>query len=937
MLQQNAQIALEDNVKFPDNRSKKNGVIHTSKDEPCRHCGKPDWCYRIPNSPLEVCKRPGLWVSGEPAKGYFKTSKMDNDGANSAYFLAPISQQKQPRPKQRREWYYENKSGEIVVKVVRVDDGNGEKKIWQEHYQNGRWVAGLGDIKREDISVYQSREVMLAQLTNSSLFIVEGESCADKLRELKLLATTNIGGSGKWTDSDSSDVKGAQLIVCPDRDKPGVKHFLEIYKRHPDAKVLLPYPDSPLWDNLPDSGGLDVADWIEEYHVSKDDILGQAMNITPELIERLERQFDSIDSLDVTDIKAPVSSSNRAGKIPKADKIAVEIAEDYQDKLAYNNENGCWMFYGLENPGVWQVITNEIAESIISKELDSRGVTGYGSHNYVLNILKKIRCILVQRVWDEASSSDYLPFQDKVLELKTGKVIEHSPGFRFTWSLPRNYDENANDWTLIQSWLDEVTGGKQELKDIITCFCNAVLKGRYELQKVLFTTGQGGTGKTTLQNLIVELIGIRNTNITSLSEFCGNRFETANAYGKRLTIFPDEDKYSGNLQRFKDLTGGGWLKVERKGKDVERKYKYTGMVMMASNFPVFVGEQSSAIKRRIITVPFTQSPGKVDTNLFEKLASQLNGFTNYLLSLSDEFITRTLSDTQECGEVAFMEWEQRMMTDSVAWWLNEFTIRDENAATQIGNDKNEAKDKRIEDVITLYGSYYQRCLDAGKTPKANTEFSRHLLDLCRNILGWKEVFKDKTNRNNKIVGLRLRRKEIDDHIPTLEEKYSEELGDLSSTSSTIETQQGFEPSTTSSTMPSTTSSTMPSTTSSTAVSRDEFTIESPRFKKVEDTVENKVENKVEDSKPCHIRKVEDVEDEGHIFNEIFIEGERFSAGDTVSYVGERYADTLSGLKLEIAEYKDEQYNCIKPDGRYTTWLYPEELSIIKLEDHESTD
>ncbi|MBD2414431.1 hypothetical protein FACHB389_08160 [Nostoc calcicola FACHB-389] len=153
MVATNRKTALENNVKFSNNYSQKNGLMPVSKDEPCRHCGKPDWCYRV--GELDVCKR------GELAQGWYKTSKHDDDGS---HYLAPINQQKQSRPKQRREWYYENKSGEIVVKVVRVDDGNGEKKIWQEHYQNGRWVAGLGDIKREDISVYQLREVMFARL-----------------------------------------------------------------------------------------------------------------------------------------------------------------------------------------------------------------------------------------------------------------------------------------------------------------------------------------------------------------------------------------------------------------------------------------------------------------------------------------------------------------------------------------------------------------------------------------------------------------------------------------------------------------------------------------------------------------------------------------------------------------------------------------------------
>lgn len=920
MITETSKNALQKRVNFSDNFSGKSKPLSVSKSEPCRHCGKPDWCYRI--GELEVCKR------GELAGGWHKTSKHDSEGA---YYLAPISQHKQPRPKRRRDFNYPGRDRNQRVKVVRTDDGNGNKKVWQERYKDGTWVKGLGDIKREDIPVYHYEEVKTAGLAGFPVFVTEGEPCVDALRKLGIIATTNIGGSGKWTDSDSADLEGCQVIICPDMDKPGIKHFLEIYKRHPSAKVLLPYPDSPLWDNLPDSGGLDVADWIEEYHLTSDAIFNQTMDITPELIQRLERQLNATNApfegtaVEENAIDETITAKSKASRLPKADVIGTEIAEDYQDKLAYNNENNSWMLYGLENPGVWQSISNEVAEAIISKELDSRGIVGYGSHNYVVDILKKLRCILIQPGWDEAPALEYLPFQDKVLNLKTREVIEHSPGLRFTWSLPRNYDENEKDWSLIESWLDEVTGGKDELKNIILCFCNAVLKGRYELQKFLFTTGHGGTGKTTLQNLLVELIGERNIHTTSLSEFCGNRFETANAYGKRLIIFPDEDKYSGNLQRFKDLTGGGRLRFERKGKDADRSFKYMGMVMMASNFPVFVGEQSSAIKRRVITVPFTQTPSKIDHQLFEKLTSQLNGFTNYLLSLPDELVTEKLLNAQDCAEVAFMEWEQRTKTDNVAWWLNEFVIRDENAKTPVGNNKNEARDVGgVALVTTLYGSYCQRVSDINKNPKSVTEFSGHLLDLCNNILGWKDVIKKHTNKCNAVFGLRLREIGVDDHIPILAEELVDKVEGEPFTPFTSQSQQAFEP--------STTLFTELFTEPFTDDEREENIADLPQLISADSRVKGKVKGVVEDLNPYQKGEVKGVKGvevfSSPITHNPFKEWDRaVYCGDNKDFWGEKVVvkQVLSATEVAIG--------VIGGFGKYK-WLECHISDLKPLEDNE---
>ncbi|ARV62725.1 hypothetical protein BZZ01_32445 [Nostocales cyanobacterium HT-58-2] len=126
------------------NTQTSHGLQPVTKNEPCRHCGKPDWCYRLGN--LEVCKRDAL------AEGWHKTSKADHEGS---YYLALTELHKPVRSKQKREWIYNDRNGNPLVKVVRRDDGKGKKKIWQERYENGSWVKGLGNIKRENIPVYR--------------------------------------------------------------------------------------------------------------------------------------------------------------------------------------------------------------------------------------------------------------------------------------------------------------------------------------------------------------------------------------------------------------------------------------------------------------------------------------------------------------------------------------------------------------------------------------------------------------------------------------------------------------------------------------------------------------------------------------------------------------------------------------------------------------
>ncbi|NET08272.1 MAG: DUF3987 domain-containing protein [Merismopedia sp. SIO2A8] len=245
--------------------------------EPCRHCGKPDGCYRLDK--LEACRR-----GASPAPGWKATSKKDADGN---VFYAPIESRKTKdiRPKNRRIWEYPSRDGKTFVRVVRVDDGYGKKKIWQERFDGKVWVKNLKGIDRADIPVYRYHEVQQAINEGKTIFIVEGEGVADALWLLGLAATTNIGGAGKWRDSDSEDVYGATShVLCPDRDKPGVEHMDSVYaklKGTPTVKWLLAYPDSSLWQRLPESKGVDLADWISDFKLSADDLRAAIVDELP--------------------------------------------------------------------------------------------------------------------------------------------------------------------------------------------------------------------------------------------------------------------------------------------------------------------------------------------------------------------------------------------------------------------------------------------------------------------------------------------------------------------------------------------------------------------------------------------------------------------------------------------------------------------------------
>jgi hypothetical protein len=158
-----------------------------------------------------------------------------------------------------------------IVRVARFDKGNGSKTFAQSRYENGRWVTGLKLEIKTKIHLYQHENFLVkrAIANGDPVLIVEGEGKVDRLLNLGIAATCSIGGSGKWRmygyPNYLEDLNGAAVVLCPDRDVPGLEHCEDIAKDFPTAKWLYAFPHLN-WkaEKLPKKGGLDISDWIRE-------------------------------------------------------------------------------------------------------------------------------------------------------------------------------------------------------------------------------------------------------------------------------------------------------------------------------------------------------------------------------------------------------------------------------------------------------------------------------------------------------------------------------------------------------------------------------------------------------------------------------------------------------------------------------------------------
>lgn len=85
----------------------------------------------------------------------------------------------------------------------------------------------------------------------------EGEKDCDNLERIGMLATTNVGGAGKWRDDYTAALRGRGVVIFPDNDQPGVAHAATVAKALTGVAAWVKVVELP---DLPPKG--DVSDWI---------------------------------------------------------------------------------------------------------------------------------------------------------------------------------------------------------------------------------------------------------------------------------------------------------------------------------------------------------------------------------------------------------------------------------------------------------------------------------------------------------------------------------------------------------------------------------------------------------------------------------------------------------------------------------------------------
>lgn len=223
-----------------------------------------------------------------------------------------------------------------------------------------------------------------------------------------------------------------------------------------------------------------------------------------------------------------------------------------------------------------------------------------------------------------------------VFDLETGKLLDHSKDYGFTYVLPYNYDPKATA-PVFTAFLEDVTLNRKELQETLLDFMAYCFVHDYPDHCFLWLTGTGRNGKSTLTDLMELIVGKENTTHILLDSF-EERFQIETMNGKLLNVGEETEEKripKKQLSMLKALSAGAPTLVEAKGERPYTMQASAKLVFMANEAPKF-GTANQAIKSRLLLVPFDkQLEGEgfshIDRTLPTRLAGELPGIFNILV------------------------------------------------------------------------------------------------------------------------------------------------------------------------------------------------------------------------------------------------------------------------------------------------------------------
>lgn len=379
------------------------------------------------------------------------------------------------------------------------------------------------------------------------------------------------------------------------------------------------------------------------------------------------------------------------------------FAHDLVQKYHLKRMNGRIYIY---RDGIYVESTDEIQRAMIEMAPDLT----YANR---IEILRYLQLIVKDTMRDDemSASADYIAFKNGVLNIVTDEFTDFSPDYVITNKINWDYNPDAKS-EIVDRVLDQLSCNSKPIRDLMEEMVGYTFYRRNELRKAFVLVGDRANGKSTLLNMITNVLGQANISSLDLAEL-DSPYNTAEIFG-RLANLGDDIK-SGKIRSsamFKKLVSGDRISARRIYETPFEFFNYSKFIFSSNDIP-HIKDYTGAVMERLIIIPFKATFDKDSPNYDPYIKYKLRNkeCMEYLIQLGIRALKRVLSN--ECFTIC----------EDVKEELKEYEL----SANPILNFFMEL-DRETEVVGTptkdLYIRYEVWCAENGMKKISNIEFSR---------------------------------------------------------------------------------------------------------------------------------------------------------------------------------------------------------------------
>lgn len=396
-------------------------------------------------------------------------------------------------------------------------------------------------------------------------------------------------------------------------------------------------------------------------------------------------------------------------------KELLEISKKQNCRIAFMND----VFYVYDvAEGFWKKIEKAIIQEFFSEAAIKAGIpeiTAKQSRKKAKLLEQLMSDGMIVRIDDKKNVNKVL------VNLKngtyciangTGELKPHNPDDMLTYVLDFEYNPEANA-PRFQKFLDEVLPDKNSQKVILE-FMGYVLTDGLHMEKMLIIYGTGANGKSTLENIITQMVGESNYCSYNLAELCDEKgYHRTELADKMLNIVAEMGNGKINFDTVKAIISQENISARNPfGRPYNFKPK-SKLIFSTNSLPH--GEPTHGWKRRLLLVPFnyTIPVEKINRNLYVEICKdELPGIFNLALKGIERLVAQNQFSYSKEMEQALERYTND--SDNVRLFLE-----DENWVT--------STTEKIP-LSELNGYYREYCKISGYSPCARNKFGNRLRD-----------------------------------------------------------------------------------------------------------------------------------------------------------------------------------------------------------------